>query len=141
MTYLDTSAVLALLTPEPGTALVVDAVGRATEDPLCVSAWTATEVASALGIKVRTRALSPTQATQVLRAFRSELRPACRMVAIVESDFAAAEALLERFELGLLTGDALHLAIARRLGAPLLTLDRRLAASAEVLGVEVVALG
>jgi predicted nucleic acid-binding protein len=130
VTYLDTSAVLALLAPEPGTALVVAAVGGATNDPLCVSAWTATEVASALGIKVRTRALNPTQATEVLRAFRSELRPTCRMVAIVESDFAAAEALLERFELGLRAGDALHLAIARRL-----------AASAAAVGVVVVALG
>ncbi len=49
--------------------------------------------------------------------------------------------LLERFELGLRAGDALHLAIAQRLGTPLVTLDRRLATAAAAVGLEVIVPG
>jgi predicted nucleic acid-binding protein len=44
---------------------------------------------------------------------------------------------VRRFDLGLRAPDALHLAITRRLDATLVTLDRRLAAAANQLGVAV----
>lgn len=136
MAYLDTSAVIAFLTPEPATAQVTDAINSAADHVL--SPWTATELASALGIKVRMGAFTAEQAATVLRAFRVDLRPTCRLAAVQSTDFTDAQGLLERFELGLRAGDALHLAIVRRLGEPLLTLDRRLATAASGLGVEVV---
>ncbi len=63
------------------------------------------------------------------------------MVPVDDGDMATAGRILERFELGLRAGDALHLAIARRLREPLVTFDRRLAAAAEAVGVEVVVPG
>ena len=53
------------------------------------------------------------------------------------ADVRLADAYVRRFDLGLRTPDALHLAIAHRLDATLLTLDRRLATAARELGVAV----
>jgi predicted nucleic acid-binding protein len=139
--YLDTSSVVAFLTPEAASGSVATAFRAAPSGRLYLSAWTATELVSALGIKVRTGALAEAEAAKVLAAFRGRLRPACRSVPVIPDDYTSAESLLERFELGLRAGDALHLAIVRRLGEPLLTLDRRFAAAAEASGVEVVVPG
>ena len=53
------------------------------------------------------------------------------------ADVRLADAYVRRFDLGLRTPDALHLAIARRLDATLVTLDPRLAIAARELGVAV----
>ena len=52
-------------------------------------------------------------------------------------DVAAADTYLRRLDLTLLTPDALHIAIAGRIGATLVTFDRAMAASARVLGMAV----
>ena len=44
---------------------------------------------------------------------------------------------VRRFDLKLRAPDALHAAICRRLGMRLVTLDRRLAAAARALGIDV----
>ena len=86
MIYLDTSVVVALLTPEERSPLALDWFGQC-RDSLISSDWLITETHSALGIKQRHHGLSP-QARQ-----------------------AAAE-LLQNPGLGLRAGDALHLAVA-----------------------------
>jgi hypothetical protein len=53
------------------------------------------------------------------------------------ADFRLASLFVRRFELALRGPDALHLAACRRGGHRLFTLDRRLAAAAETLGVSV----
>jgi hypothetical protein len=58
-------------------------------------------------------------------------------VDIAASDTRLAYIYARRFDLGLRAPDALHLAIARRLDATLVTLDRRLATAARELGVAV----
>jgi uncharacterized protein len=50
-------------------------------------------------------------------------------------DVRLAGIYVRRFDLGLRAPDAVHIAIARRLDATLVTLDRRLAAAARELGV------
>ena len=52
-------------------------------------------------------------------------------------DLAAATMFLRRLDLPLRTPDALHIAIAQRLGATLVTFDRQMAASAHALGTAV----
>ena len=53
-------------------------------------------------------------------------------------DFLAAARMMERFDLGLRAGDALHVAIAQQAGAArLVTLDKVLARAAESLGLRV----
>jgi hypothetical protein len=58
-------------------------------------------------------------------------------VDIQASDARLAYIYVRRFDLRLRAPDALHLAIARRLDVPLVTLDRRLAAAARELGIAV----
>ena len=58
-------------------------------------------------------------------------------VEIAVSDARLADIFVRRFDLGLRAPDALHLAIARRLDATLVTLDRRMATAARELGVAV----
>ncbi len=58
-------------------------------------------------------------------------------VELVAADIAAATAFLRRLDLTLRTPDALHVAVAQRLGSELLTFDARMAASARALGAGV----
>jgi len=67
---------------------------------------------------------------------------AWRAAASSVADMHAADARLgyvyvRRFDLALRAPDAVHLAIARRLDATLVTLDRRLAAAGRELGIAV----
>jgi predicted nucleic acid-binding protein len=55
------------------------------------------------------------------------------------ADIRAADIFLRRLDLNLRTPDAIHIAIARRLGAELATFDVRMAESAEALGAASVA--
>jgi predicted nucleic acid-binding protein len=55
------------------------------------------------------------------------------------ADFGLAGSLLRRLDLPLRTLDALHIAIVQRMGAMLVTFDRRMADSARALGLPVAA--
>lgn len=141
MAYLDTSALVPLLVPETGTERVMAWLSGTRDRAPTISAWTRTEMVSAISGKVRSSVIAAPAARKALTWARQALLPRLRLEPVEPIDLLQAATLLERFELGLRAGDALHLAITRRLGEPLLTLDRRLAASAAALGVAVVALG
>jgi hypothetical protein len=140
MTYVDTSALVPMVVTETGTPQVLAWLAAQRGPPPRISNWTRTELVSAISGKVRASVIAPEAAARALTWARAELLPELAMVILDPADMEDAEGLLERFDLGLRAGDALHLAIARRLGEPLLTLDRRLAAAAESLGVQVGAL-
>jgi len=53
------------------------------------------------------------------------------------ADVAEASSVLRRFDLVIRTPDALHLAMARRVGAELVTFDERMADAARMLGLAV----
>ncbi len=138
--YLDASAILPTLIDEPGSP-VVDAFITAASEPLVVSEFAATEVASAVSRLVRTGLIDPEDAVLRLSDF-----DAWRTCAALEMDFQAsdvrlAQVYVRRFDLMLRAPDALHAAACRRAGHKLVTLDKRLAFAAEALGVEVLLLG
>ena len=56
---------------------------------------------------------------------------------ISPADVASATAFLRRLDLTLRTSDALHIAIAQRIGATLVTFDRQMADSTRTPGVAV----
>lgn len=62
------------------------------------------------------------------------------LVHLTSADVLDADRYLRRLDLTLRTPDALNIAIARRLGAILATLDRKMAASAQSLGLQVAAI-
>ena len=109
MIYLDTSVVVALLTPEERSAQALDWFGQSRE-PLISSDWLITETHSALGIKQRHHGLS--------------------------SGARQAADLLQDPGLGLRAGDALHLAVALHSRCThLASFDSRMQQAAVALGM------
>jgi len=137
--YLDTSVAVALLVPEPGSAMALRWFGRLDALP-GLSDWTVTEFASALSIKERTGQLSKRDVARVRREFDS-FCAGLRVLPVSRESFTAATALAARPELGLRSGDALHLAVAMGAAATTIaTLDRAMAEASERLGVRLEAL-
>jgi predicted nucleic acid-binding protein len=109
MIYLDSSVVVALLTPEERSAQALDWFAQS-RDPLISSDWLITETHGALGIKQRHHGLS------------SEARQAAE--------------LLQDSALGLRAGDALHLAVALHSRCTqLASFDGRMQQAAKTLGM------
>jgi len=72
MLYIDTCVLLAVLTPERHSASAAAFLEQAPA-PLAISTWSVTDLHSALGVKVRSRALSHQQAETVLHSFERQL--------------------------------------------------------------------
>ncbi len=125
MVYVDTSVLVAYLVPETYSAQAEAALRDPAHYPLALSAWTETELHSALGIKCRTGQLSETDMQSVLLKYL-ELKPRFVRIEVTSGDYPAATELLKTWQTGLRAGDALHLAIAQRTGCLILSLDDRL---------------
>jgi hypothetical protein len=134
--YLDASVLLPTLIAEPTTEAVYDCLG-ANGQELLISDFAAAEVASALSRLVRMALLSDSDASARLVDFDAWRAAMSFPVDMAASDARLAYIYARRFDLALRAPDALHLAIARRLDATLVTLDRRMAAAARELGVAV----
>lgn len=107
---------------------------------LMISAWTLTEMASVGALKERMGAVDRATRRQALAMFQRFASSILRMTEIEPADLRAA-ALLMDGPWPLRAGDALHLAVAKRLPADLATLDRRLADAAGGCGVPLLPVG
>ncbi|PAX07605.1 type II toxin-antitoxin system VapC family toxin [Sphingomonas lenta] len=136
MIYADASFVVAVLAQETYSALARAFLADHGPTELVVSAWAITEVASALAMKERRRDIDRRERER-LAAEWDRLRSMMTPASIGEEDFVSAASLVDADPRGLRAGDALHLAIVRRAGHALATLDRDLADAAEAIGVEV----
>jgi uncharacterized protein len=134
--YLDASVMLPILIKEPASA-AVDAFMSTVQQELWVSDFAAAEVASALSRLVRTGRLQATDGAARLSDFDVWRTAMTKPAEIHAVDVRLAGAYVRRFDLALRAPDALHVAIARRLDIPLVTLYRRLATAARELGVAV----
>ena len=115
MLYVDTCVLLAALTPEAHSGSAAAFLKQATA-PLAISPWSATELHSALGLKVRTKALTPSQAEAVLLGFERSLAPGLLMLEVEPQDFRNANACLRGWTTTLRAADALHLGDRLRTG-------------------------
>lgn len=134
--YLDASVMLPMLVKEPASAIVDAFMSSAQQEPW-VSDFSAAEVASALSRLVRTGRLQATDGAACLSDFDVWRAAMTRPAEIHPADIRLAGAYVRRFDLALRAPDALHIAVARRLDAALVTLDRRMATAARELGVAV----
>lgn len=134
--YLDASVLLPRLVEEPDSPLISAYLLENTEE-LLVSDFAAAEVASGLSRLVRMRVISRAGADACLSDFEIWRAATSAPVELHAADARLAYAYVRRFDLMLRTPDALHLAIARRLDATLVTLDRRLVRVAGELGIAV----
>ena len=137
--YLDASVLIALLAEEPTSGAVRRFLRAHREDRL-VSDFAAAEVASTISRLLRMRLLTEEEGSIRLADFDAWRAAATSAADVHAADARLAYIYVRRFDLGLRAPDALHLAIARRLDATLVTLDRRLAIAANQLGVAVDAL-
>ncbi|QKE39908.1 MAG: type II toxin-antitoxin system VapC family toxin [Ferrovum myxofaciens] len=134
MIYLDTSVLGAIFFRESGAVNLVARLESQRKTKLMISAWTLTEMASIGGIKQRTGAIDADTRQQAIANFQRFASMRLVTVEIDPTDFRTAAVLIESPAV-LRAGDALHLAIARRLGAKIASLDHRLCAATEVLGM------
>jgi predicted nucleic acid-binding protein len=133
---LDASFLIPTLVEEQRSA-AVNAYLVAAERELLISEFAAAEVASALSRLVRMRLLGPVDAGARLADFEAWRAAASSPVDVQSADARLAYAYVRRFDLMLRTPDALHLAIAARLDASIVTLDRRMERAAHELGIAV----
>lgn len=138
--YLDTSAVVSLLASEPASARLVSWLRANEAAGLAISPWVATEVASALSLKIRTGELTLEQRAEAMAGWQQMREGSLAVLPIDENAFEAAARFAERHDLSLRAGNALHLAIASSAGCTLVTLDERLAKAAPEVGVPVAAM-
>lgn len=134
--YLDASAILPFLIVEPSSETVMRFLGEA-DGPLAVSEFAAAEVASGLSRLTRMAALDRQVAERHIADLDTWRAAFTEDAAIEAPDVRLANVFVRRFEFGLRAPDALHVAVCRRADHTLVTLDRRLAAAAETLGVRV----
>jgi len=139
MHYLDASCCVATLTPESGTTRASSWLEAHREESLAISLWVHVEVASALSMKVRTGSLNQEDRAAAMLGWLS-MRQSLRMLGVPAGHFAAAARMVERDELNLRAGDALHLAVAAAHGCTLVTLDARMAKAANGFGLPVAAI-
>lgn len=134
--YLDTNFIVALITPEihsdRAAAFIAVEPG-----PLIVSNFAAAEFSSVIARQVRTAERTRDEALMVLDRFDLWASQTIGPAEITSADIALATAYLRRLHLTLLTPDALHIAMAHRLDASLVTFDRRMITAARTLGVAV----
>ena len=134
--YFDASVVIPILVKERCSA-AVDAFMSTLQQEVWVSDFAAAEVASAVSRLVRTGRLQASDGTACLSDFDVWRAAMTRQAEMHAADVRLAGAFVRKFDFALRVPDALHLAIAQRLDATLVTLDRRLATAARELGVAV----
>lgn len=135
MVYVDTSAIVALILNEPGSAGVAAWYAASTSE-LVSAAWCVTEFGSALGMKQRTDQLDAEQARAAWQRFERLTANDLRLLPVGTPDFHRAALLMLDAASGIRAGDALHLACAERAGArSLATLDGVMARNAQRVGL------
>lgn len=140
MIYLDTSVLGAVFFREPNASLVFRQIKAARTNRLFISSWTLTEMASVGAIKERMGVIDHATRQKALSSFQRFASFRLALIEIEPTDFRSAALLIEGPG-GLRAGDALHLAVARRIPAKLATLDRRLAEAAPAWGVPLFPVG
>lgn len=135
MIYVDTSALVAMLTPEPEAGRVLQWFDR-NETVLVSSDWCRVEFSSAVAAKLRAKQIRRSQFQTALDAFDTLAAGGLRLLPISRDASIRAAALCARVAEGLRAGDALHLACALEAGAESLAgLDAVMNKAAKRLGL------
>lgn len=136
MRYIDTSVLVAYLTKE-SSSMAAENLMRSPGPPIAVSSWTEVELLSALGIKLRTKQISPAVADAIVKVYKNSVFPFLQYLSVTDADHREAYALLSGWRSALRAGDSLHLAIAKLRRAPVFTLDRMMATAGSAMGINV----
>lgn len=136
MIYLDTSVVVPLFLPQPETDCA-EAWFRELSDVPVSSDWLLVEFNSAISRKLREGTLRPARANALRRAFEEFADGGIRLLPISRDTCRDAAELVSAHSTGLRSGDALHLAAAREVGADIVaTYDAIVGRNAKRLGLK-----
>jgi predicted nucleic acid-binding protein len=133
MFYIDTSALVALLSNEASVDRVDSWFAAQKALPFFISDWTITEISSALSLKRRAGSLSAPKHLAALSEFRIMAETSFEILPVSRAHFQTAANFTDLHDLGLRSGDALHLAVAMEADATIVTLDKRFAIAAKEL--------
>ena len=134
--YPDPSALVALIFIDPSNARA-EAFLSAHPEIVVVSDFGIAEFSSAVGRRVRTRDLTPEDAQLVFFNLDTWVARSADREEATAADIDAANRILQRLDIHLRTPDAIHIAIAQRLGATLVTFDQSMATGVRALGMGV----
>jgi predicted nucleic acid-binding protein len=95
------------------------------------------EFASVMALRVRTQRMDESAAREAFAKVDTWVAAAALPAKLENGDVLLAERFLRRLDMTLRTQDAMHIALALRLGASLATFDARMAGSARGLGAVV----
>ncbi len=133
--YLDSSLIVALLTPEPASERAHCWVIAQPPRTLAISDWVSAEVASALSLKIRTGSITVEGRALAMAAYARFVASMITIPPIKAAHFIAAARFCAHHALALRAPDALHLAIAADRGDTLATLDIAQAEAGRELGI------
>lgn len=136
--YLDTSVLVSLLWEDVHTSRAKVFVA-AVRPSLLVSDLAEAEFAAVAARLVRMAAMTQDEALALFGLFDAWTAREGQRVAAMPADMALATAWIRRLDLNLRAADAIHIALADRLEATLVTFDDAMAAAARTLGVAVAA--
>ena len=102
-----------------------------------VSDFAAAEFSSVLSRRVRTKENSEAEVRSAFQDFDQWIASTAQCIECEPADVRRADQFLRRLNLTLRAPDAIHIAIAQRIGAELVTFDVRMIASARALDVSV----
>ncbi len=134
--YLDTSVIVSMFTTDAHTSRATTFLARA-NDRLALSDWTATEFSSALALGTRVGRLTSLERGAAEAAFQSWQEREPFASALDPNDIRVARNLIKTTARPLRAGDALHIAIAQRLGCSLGTFDVGMRDAAVDLGLQI----
>jgi hypothetical protein len=106
---------------------------------IVLSDFGAAEFSSAVARRVRMRDLTRGEGRLAFANFDDWIARSTSRQKVIGVDIESADRILRRLDVNLRKPDAIHIAIARRLDATLVTFDRGMAAAARLLGMAVVA--
>ncbi len=140
MYYVDTSVIVAYYCPEPLSEKVE--LFLTTNAQPAISYLTELELFSAVSRKIREGGMAQGDGSKVTAKFLSHLDDFFYNVLPVEfHHYKLARDWIGQFQTSLRSLDAIHLAIASQEGATIVTTDKGLAKSAELLAVDAILLG
>lgn len=136
MLYFDASFLVPYFTAEAKSKAIEGFFASPPSREIAVSHWTSTEFHSAIGVKLRTGELPAALRQPVIERYENLVAEHFEFLPVKTGDFDLAAGYLAEWKLGLRTGDALHLAIARNHSVKCLySLDRRVLKAAQYFGI------
>lgn len=141
MRYFDTSILAPLVFPEPTSTAVERLVRDLPAEELATSHLARIEFSSSMARRVRMREIAPSDAVRADTQFDATITSTFALLTPTAADFDLCKRYLQRYDTGLRTADALHLAIATNNGATTIySLDEGLRKAGRLLSLPVVGL-